>query len=175
MKPKRSVKDWSEAEIAELKAHYADTLTSDLARRFGCSDQVVYRKANQLKLRKSEKYLKSNVSGRFNSPPSDTRNCFAKGHIPWNKGVKGICLGGKQTQFKSGCKPSNHRPVGSTRVGQVIINSAKVEVAYLQAAGGTGTGFVPSLGMSPTPIGNLRNEGNPVTPIGAITRHRLTG
>ena len=43
---------------------------------------------------------------------------FRKGHTPHNAGVKGWTAGGNasKTQFKKGCKPVNHRPVGSTRI-----------------------------------------------------------
>ncbi|WP_430231001.1 HNH endonuclease signature motif containing protein [Nitrosomonas communis] len=43
---------------------------------------------------------------------------FIKGLIPWNKGVKGMPSVGRmhETQYKSGSKPANWRPVGSTRV-----------------------------------------------------------
>ena len=44
------------------------------------------------------------------------RNCFKKGHVPWNKGLKGVNFGGKETQFKPGHKPHNWVPVGSERV-----------------------------------------------------------
>lgn len=44
---------------------------------------------------------------------------FPKGHIPFNKGMKGVNFGGengKKTQFKKGQRPQNYRPVGSERV-----------------------------------------------------------
>lgn len=41
---------------------------------------------------------------------------FEKGHIPFNKGMKGLNIGGKETQFKKGHTPLNYRPVGSERV-----------------------------------------------------------
>lgn len=41
---------------------------------------------------------------------------FTKGKDSWNKGKKGICTGGIQTQFKKGQKPHNYKPVGSERV-----------------------------------------------------------
>ena len=41
---------------------------------------------------------------------------FQKGHTPFNKGMKGIHFGGKETQFKKGQRPPNYRPVGSERI-----------------------------------------------------------
>lgn len=41
---------------------------------------------------------------------------FEKGHVPANKGKKGINQGGVDTQFKKGHKPHNYKPVGSERV-----------------------------------------------------------
>lgn len=38
-----------------------------------------------------------------------------KGYIPWNKGMTGLQIGGKETQFKKGQPPINYRPVGSER------------------------------------------------------------
>jgi len=32
---------------------------------------------------------------------------FSRGHTPWNKGKKGILIGGVETQFKPGNKPHN--------------------------------------------------------------------
>lgn len=41
---------------------------------------------------------------------------FKKGRHPWNKGMKGLNIGSKETQFKKGHTPPNHRAVGSERV-----------------------------------------------------------
>ncbi|HOV80816.1 MAG TPA: HNH endonuclease signature motif containing protein [Bacillota bacterium] len=41
---------------------------------------------------------------------------FQPGHVPWNKGKKGVTFGGKATQFKKGNKPANWVPIGSERV-----------------------------------------------------------
>lgn len=44
---------------------------------------------------------------------------FAKGHIPPNKGVKGICAPGcEKSWFKKGQLPTNYRPVGSERINR---------------------------------------------------------
>jgi len=50
----------------------------------------------------------------FNIPSISHRNPatgqFIVGAIPWNKGMKGICIGGKETQFKPGNLPHNSYP-----------------------------------------------------------------
>ena len=54
---------------------------------------------------KKNRNLKSGLDGRFK-----------KGQKVWNKGMKGLNIGGKETQFKKGQTPINYRPVGSERV-----------------------------------------------------------
>ncbi|QOR36992.1 HNH endonuclease [Clostridium sp. 'deep sea'] len=44
---------------------------------------------------------------------SGLTGCFKKGHIPFNKGKKGLSIGGKTTQFKKGHRPANYLPVGT--------------------------------------------------------------
>lgn len=41
---------------------------------------------------------------------------FSKGHVPFNKGMQGLDIGGKETRFKKGNLPHNYQPVGSERV-----------------------------------------------------------
>ena len=52
---------------------------------------------------------------------------FPKGHTPWNKGLKGINHGGKETQFKKGHMPLNHKPIGSERVNVEGYTEIKVK------------------------------------------------
>ncbi|TKJ83767.1 HNH endonuclease [Paenibacillus sp. CFBP13512] len=47
---------------------------------------------------------------------SGVQSQFQQGHIPNNKGKKGIHFGGKATQFKKGRLPHNYMPVGSERI-----------------------------------------------------------
>ena len=60
---------------------------------------------NQIKAFKKNNKLNSGLTGRFK-----------KGQTAWNKGIKGLDIGGKETRFKKGHIPKNHRPVGSERV-----------------------------------------------------------
>lgn len=41
---------------------------------------------------------------------------FENGQNPWNKDMKGIQTGGKETQFKKGNIPPTHKPIGSESV-----------------------------------------------------------
>jgi len=54
---------------------------------------------------KKNRNLKSGLDGRFK-----------KGQKVWNKGMKGLNIGGKETQFKKGQIPINYRKVGSERI-----------------------------------------------------------
>ncbi|MDC7124294.1 MAG: HNH endonuclease [Spirochaetales bacterium] len=41
--------------------------------------------------------------------------CFKPGHIPHNKGVKGLHYS-RETEFKKGNRPVNYKPIGSERI-----------------------------------------------------------
>ncbi|WP_066499979.1 HNH endonuclease signature motif containing protein [Abyssisolibacter fermentans] len=60
---------------------------------------------SQIRAHKKNHSLSSGLDGRFK-----------KGHTPFNKGKKGINIGGKTTQFKKGHKPYNYRPIGFERI-----------------------------------------------------------
>jgi hypothetical protein len=60
---------------------------------------------SQIKAFKKNRKLSSGLDGQFK-----------KGHVPFNKGKKGVITGGQATQFKKGHKPWNYMPVGSERV-----------------------------------------------------------
>jgi len=67
-------------------------------------------------------YYKDNYKGHPNTH-------FKKGMVSWNKGMKGLNIGGKVTQFKKGNQPHNTKQIGfrSMRDGYLV---ERVEVGF---------------------------------------------
>lgn len=108
---------WQESELAMLRAEYPHKPTAAIAAALGLSEQKVYQRANILGLKKSAEYLASPAACRTNGRQGfGTR--FEKGGMPWNKGMKGLQIGGKETQFKLGDAPHNTKGIGSYRVNK---------------------------------------------------------
>jgi hypothetical protein len=107
---------WSEKEVEIMVNNYPHVSTKNVAAMLGKSVKQCYGKANLLKLHKTQEYLASESSGRLKTGNHGT--FFPKGNIPWNKGMKGLQIGGQITQFKKGSIPPNYRPVGSERIDE---------------------------------------------------------
>ena len=112
-------KRWTEAESEQLRQLYPTTLGKDLAKMFNCEVAQVYNRANKLGLNKDKDWLndyyKKNYKGH-------ERTQFQQGMKAWNKGMKGLQIGGKETQFKKGQPPHNIKPIGhrSLRDGYLV-------------------------------------------------------
>lgn len=101
---------------------------------------------------------------------------FTKGCQAWNKGMKGLMIGGQGTQFQKGIIPHNHRPVGSERLskgGFVEIKvaepnkwRAKHRVIYEQIHGAIPKGYVvrfvdnDQLNLSPSNLIAISRQAN---------------
>ena len=119
-------KKWTESESEQLRQLYPTTLGKDLAQMFNCEVAQVYNRANRLGLNKNKEWLndyyKKNYKGH-------ERTQFKKGMKAWNRGMKGLNIGGKETQFKKGRTPHNIKPIGhrSLRDGYLV---EKVEKGF---------------------------------------------
>lgn len=114
---------WTDLDLQILRVGYPDLPTKQIARDLGISVDMVFRKATQLGLKKSEAYLASDMSGRILRGKQDPRmiaSRFKKGTEPWNKGINYVAGGrSSETRFKAGRSPEearNYLPIGSLRV-----------------------------------------------------------
>ena len=106
--------NWTLQETELLIEYYPHRSTKEVAFITGKSVSQCYAKAFALQLHKTPEYLATEASGRLKKGNVGTQ--FPKGNVPWNKGMKGLDIGGKETQFKKGNVPHNHRSVSQERI-----------------------------------------------------------
>lgn len=107
---------WTSDEIAHLIAIYPHQPTAVIAADLQLSTNQVYHKADQLGLKKTVAYLSSPDACRLRRGDKVGEvSRFQPGHHTWNKGLKGLDIGGKTTRFQPGTTPPNYRPVGTIR------------------------------------------------------------
>lgn len=106
---------WTPEDEALLRLRYPHESASALAVVLGRATHAIHRKARQMGLSKSGEFLSGAQSRRLDGSQGVGFR-FEKGHRPWNKGLKGTCCGGEETQFKPGQKPRNWLPIGSLRL-----------------------------------------------------------
>jgi hypothetical protein len=110
-------KFWAKEEEKVLIDLYPNTPPARLAEIFNVPIRKVYNKAFLLGIKKSEEYLQTEASGRLTSQsPIAVASRFKKGHTTWNKGMKGLQIGGKATQFKKGNEPVNTKHNGAISI-----------------------------------------------------------
>lgn len=126
-----SARPWGPTEIAYLRTAYADTPTADIAERLGRKIHQVYGKAHSLGLKKSAGFMSSPASGRLmRGSDVGVSGRFLPGHSTWNKGMKGLDIGGKATRFQAGRKPHTWKPVGSERVADGYLQRKLTDTGY---------------------------------------------
>jgi hypothetical protein len=106
---------WKQEEEANLREIYATTLTAELCAMFDRSIKCIYNKAVSMGLKKSPELIRAQAVERLTGPKS-VANRFQKGCATWNKGMKGLDIGGKETRFKPGNFPQTWKPIGSERI-----------------------------------------------------------
>lgn len=116
---------WSEFEDEVLRAHYAATLTADLAELLGRPLSSTHQRARALGLKKSLDWIAQAARERSARPGhGGAAHRFAKGLVPANKGLRrpGWAPGDMaRTQFKKGRPASearNYLPIGSHRLSK---------------------------------------------------------
>jgi hypothetical protein len=109
------MKKWTESEIATLMARYPNEKTDVLAKDMGMTVHRVYNKAFALQLKKTPEFMRTEGIIRSQSEKFKASR-FNAGHATWNKGMKGLQIGGEETQFKPGNKPHTWKPIGTDRI-----------------------------------------------------------
>lgn len=111
------MKTWCLAQDDMMREFYPNHTMKDLVQMIGKTEHAIYNRSFKLGIKKSPEYLDSPAAYRFRRDHTSQQKAhrFTKGNEPWNKGVKGLDIGGKATRFKKGSKPANYRPVGSLR------------------------------------------------------------
>lgn len=118
---------WTDEQIELLVKHYPAMPMPELKVLLNASEHRIYNKAFSLKLKRSDEFMESNHACRLRRGDNvGAEHRFKKGLIPWNKGLKGINLGGKETQFKKGGMPKNTLPIGSLRITREGILERKI-------------------------------------------------
>lgn len=96
---------WTAAQDAKLRRLYAEHTGAVVARLMGRTEPAIANRVVKLGLRKEH-----NAGG------------FQKGQTPWNKGLKGLDIGGKATRFKpgqmSGRAAALYQPIGTERINK---------------------------------------------------------
>jgi hypothetical protein len=105
---------WSDAEIETLRRCYPLFRAEDVATVLVRPVMSVYRKAKALGLQKADEFYATAASGRLEGVRGGATR-FAKGLVPWNKGMKGLSIGNGETRFKPGQMPANTQPIGTYR------------------------------------------------------------
>lgn len=95
---------FTEPQIEFITAHVKGRSREELTEMFN-SHFMLALKISQITGFLKNNGLKSGVDARFKPD-----------HTPFNKGRKKYWIGGEETQFKSGHRPHNYKPVGTERV-----------------------------------------------------------
>lgn len=114
---------WTPEEEQHMRDHYADTLTVDLARQFGCDPKRVLAKANSMGLHKSIALIAATARERTTRPGHGSHATRRQpGQEPWNKGSHYVAGGrSAETRFKPGSRPHTWVPIGSYRIVEGVL------------------------------------------------------
>lgn len=98
---------WNDESEAYMIEHYADMTNAEIAKVLGMTEVSVGAKANRMRLKKSEAFMRL----------CRQKTTWKKGQVSWNKGMKGLKFAGSEKgHFKKGSLPHNTKPDDVTTV-----------------------------------------------------------
>jgi len=106
-------KVWTLEEDIRLRELFPYMESAKVAELLGVPMSKVNQRASRLGMKKDPDYIKQKYQecGRELQAHSKCTR-FVKGQVSWNKGKKGLCMGGIETQFKAGKMPHNTKSNG---------------------------------------------------------------
>lgn len=114
---------WTTADEALLREHFAERTAAELARMLGVSIKAVYQRTQALGLRKTREWIAENARQSMEKlEHGGRRHQFNAGNVPWNKGIS-FTSGGRSGEYRF--KPGHERtgravdlwqPVGTLRI-----------------------------------------------------------
>lgn len=108
---------WTPEDDELLRKLYPNVRSDVLASRLSTTLSSVYQRAHEvLGLCKSKEFLASPESGILTKGHTRGKATqFKKGHVPWDKGMRGLHLpGSEKGQFKKGHQPKNTKHDGAS-------------------------------------------------------------
>jgi len=107
---------WTPEQDEQIRRLYPDTDTAELAAMLGRKYGALYDRAARLGVRKSSEYMARHAEiSRQRLLVIGPESRFKPGHQTWNKGMKGLQIGGVETRFKKGNRPHTWVPIGTER------------------------------------------------------------
>lgn len=106
LKKKGRLHAWRYEDELRLIELFPNNSNAEIGQMLGKSESAIMAAGFKLQLRKTEAFLHERSSKTF----------FKPGQPAWNKGMKGLDFGGKETRFKKGQQPHNTLPEGTVTV-----------------------------------------------------------
>ncbi|WP_221227779.1 HNH endonuclease signature motif containing protein [Rhodocyclus tenuis] len=120
---------WVEPMRKRLIEIYPDNTAAFCAAELGVSIGQIYSAVARMGLKKSEAFKASAKSGRLDGiRGAETR--FGRGQVARKKGMKGLALGSRTTQYPPGHKPFNWVPIGSERLVDGYLQRKMTDTGY---------------------------------------------
>lgn len=109
---------YTEAEKEYIRENYPDKPSIEIANHLGVSLRSIYNQAMAMGLKKTKECVAEMARKSMQNPEHGGRKTqFKKGHVPFNKGVKGwYAPGVEKGWFKKGHKPHNTKYNGHKRL-----------------------------------------------------------
>lgn len=115
--PRAARRFWTREEEAVLAELYPNAPMPVLIQRFERPERAIYAKAKAMSLKRSAEYLASEHACRLRKGDNvGEAHRFKPGNRAWNKGMKGLRIGGEATQFRKGNKPHTWVPIGTEQI-----------------------------------------------------------